>query len=49
MCRIEVRDGIGIVSVDFTVALEQLAFQITSGQGSSDNDRLPDGEAPTSG
>ena len=47
--RIEVRDGIGIVSVDFTVALEQLAFQITSGQGSSDNDRLPDGEAPTSG
>ncbi len=47
--RIEVRDGIGIVSVDFTVALEQLAFQITSGEPSSARDGLPDGEAATSG
>jgi redox-sensing transcriptional repressor len=54
--RIEVREGIGIVSVDFTVALEQLAFQIAVGDvvnetvdsGSGDADRLSDGEAPIS-
>ncbi len=44
--RIEVRDGIGIVSVDFTVALEQLAFQITSNTSAHDGDRLPNGEVP---
>lgn len=52
--RIEVREGIGIVSVDFTVALEQLAFQLVFGRddsdgGSSRSDHLPDAEAPTHG
>lgn len=51
--RIEVREGIGIVSVDFTVALEQLAFQIATGAvgtGVPDDDDGPsDGEAPTHG
>ena len=53
--RIEVRDGIGIVSVDFTVALEQLAFQIAFGsegdpekQG-ADGDHPSDAEAPLQG
>lgn len=43
--RIEVREGIGIVTVDFTVALEQLAFQLAFGQESSDPPH--DAEAPT--
>jgi redox-sensing transcriptional repressor len=54
--RIEVREGIGIVSVDFTVALEQLAFQVASGAGGEGFDEddddgrgAPDGEAPTHG
>ena len=53
--RIEVREGISIVSVDFTVALEQLAFQIASGQGDGgdagdDGDDGPtDGEDSTDG
>ncbi len=47
--RIEVREGIGIVSVDFTVALEQLTFQIAFGGDDGDRPRghLPD--APTKG
>ena len=50
--RIEVREGIGIVSVDFTVALEQLAFQVAFGRDDadqSDGDHLPDAEAPMHG
>lgn len=52
--RIEVRDGISIVSVDFTVALEQLAFQIAfgesgSGDGNADEHAPDDVEAPTDG
>ncbi|MFM2164458.1 MAG: hypothetical protein RL325_895 [Planctomycetota bacterium] len=52
--RIEVRDGIGIVSVDFTVALEQLAFQISFGDEDPDaksglGDDPPDAEAPLQG
>jgi redox-sensing transcriptional repressor len=52
--RIEVREGIGIVSVDFTVALEQLAFQIVFGRDDADgaanrSDHSPDAEAPTHG
>jgi redox-sensing transcriptional repressor len=51
--RIEVREGIGIVSVDFTVALEQLAFQTATGleigeDASDDGNDPTDGEAPTS-
>lgn len=51
--RIEVREGIAIVSVDFTVALEQIAFQIAFGAdsgagGQFDPDAGPDdAEAPT--
>ncbi len=47
--RIEVREGIGIVSVDFTVALEQLAFQIAFGRDDGDaaSGHSPDAEAPT--
>ncbi|MEY3027147.1 MAG: hypothetical protein RLZZ238_2044 [Planctomycetota bacterium] len=50
--RIEVREGIGIVSVDFTVALEQLAFQIAfdpTGGDESDDETSPDAEAPERG
>lgn len=52
--RIEVREGISIVSVDFTVALEQLAFQIAfgavgDGDGTDSDDGPPDGEDPTDG
>lgn len=52
--RIEVREGIGIVSVDFTVALEQLAFQVAFGHDESDlgdasASHPPDAEAPTHG
>lgn len=52
--RIEVREGIGIVSVDFTVALEQLAFQIVFGRDDAEaasrrSDHPPDAEAPTHG
>lgn len=52
--RIEVREGIGIVSVDFTVALEQLAFQVAFGRDGSDlgdasASHPPDAEAPTHG
>jgi redox-sensing transcriptional repressor len=50
--RIEVREGIGIVSVDFTVALEQLAFQVAFGRDDadrSDGDHPPDAEAPMRG
>lgn len=52
--RIEVREGISIVSVDFTVALEQLAFQLVFGRDEADeSDRRsahsPDAEAPTRG
>lgn len=53
--RIEVRDGIGIVSVDFTVALEQLAFQIAfsgepdSEKRSAEGDHPADAEAPLRG
>lgn len=54
--RIEVREGIGIVSVDFTVALEQLAFQIAFGRDDEDadgvespSDHPPDAEAPMHG
>jgi redox-sensing transcriptional repressor len=52
--RIEVREGIGIVSVDFTVALEQLAFQVAFGHDGSDlgdasASHPPDAEAPTHG
>ena len=52
--RIEVRDGIGIVSVDFTVALEQLAFQIAFGGDDGDaksarSDDPSDAEAPLQG
>lgn len=36
--RIEVREGIAIVSVDFTVALEQLAFQIAVGGGDAESE-----------
>ncbi|MDI9403607.1 MAG: redox-sensing transcriptional repressor Rex [Limnohabitans sp.] len=50
--RIEVREGIGIVSVDFTVALEQLAFQVAGGSiedsDGGDEDENGDGDAPTS-
>jgi len=47
--RIEVREGIGIVSVDFTVALEQLAFQVAGGPSDGrDDDEDGDGDAPTS-
>lgn len=52
--RIEVREGISIVSVDFTVALEQLAFQLVFGRDGSETgddraDHPPDAEAPTRG
>lgn len=49
--RIEVREGIGIVSVDFTVALEQLAFQVAFGRDGADpmDEHSPDAEAPTRG
>ena len=53
--RIEVREGIAIMSVDFTVALEQIAFQIafgTDAEGDDDGeaDEGPDdAEAPTRG
>ena len=53
--RIEVREGIAIVSVDFTVALEQIAFQIAFGHspsadGDDDlNEGPDDAEAPTRG
>jgi redox-sensing transcriptional repressor len=51
--RIEVREGIGIVSVDFTVALEQLAFQVAFGrdaaEGAGADEHSPDAEAPTRG
>jgi redox-sensing transcriptional repressor len=53
--RIEVREGIAIVSVDFTVALEQIAFQIAFGHsatadGDDDlNEGPADAEAPTRG
>jgi redox-sensing transcriptional repressor len=50
--RIEVREGIGIVSVDFTVALEQLAFQVAFGRDDADRpdgDHPPDAEAPMHG
>ncbi len=52
--RIEVREGIAIVSVDFTVALEQIALQITfgdaSGHDDGDDDAAPDdAEAPLRG
>jgi redox-sensing transcriptional repressor len=52
--RIEVRDGISIVSVDFTVALEQLAFQIAFGESGSADGEADDGapnevESPTDG
>ena len=51
--RIEVREGIGIVSVDFTVALEQLAFQTATGldlsfEDGHHADEPTDGDAPTS-
>lgn len=46
--RIDVREGISIVSVDFTVALEQLAFQVSAGLADAPGDGLPDGDAPTS-
>ncbi len=46
--RIEVREGIGIVSVDFTVALEQLTFQIATGEIVEDGKHaLPHGDAST--
>ncbi|MFM8640535.1 MAG: redox-sensing transcriptional repressor Rex [Planctomycetota bacterium] len=53
--RIEVREGIAIMSVDFTVALEQIAFQIAigtdaEGDEQGDADEGPDdAEAPTRG
>jgi redox-sensing transcriptional repressor len=49
--RIEVREGIAIVSVDFTVALEQIAFQIAFGveADADEDDRPDDAEAPTHG
>jgi redox-sensing transcriptional repressor len=52
--RIEVREGISIISVDFTVALEQLVFQIAFGRDDADGttprgDDAPDAEAPTHG
>lgn len=53
--RIEVREGIAIMSVDFTVALEQIAFQIafgTDAEGDDDgeaDDGPDDAEAPTRG
>lgn len=55
--RIEVREGIAIVSVDFTVALEQIAFQIafgtddedTEGDSDGDSDSPDDADAPTRG
>jgi len=52
--RIEVREGISIVSVDFTVALEQLAFQLVFGRDDAEgldgqSDHPPDAEAPTHG
>ena len=53
--RIEVREGIAIMSVDFTVALEQIAFQIAFGTD-AEGDELEeadegpdDAEAPTRG
>lgn len=51
--RIEVREGIAIMSVDFTVALEQIAFQIAFGADAEDDERgeadegPDDAEAPT--
>lgn len=53
--RIEVREGIAIMSVDFTVALEQIAFQIAfgtdaAGEDEGEADEGPDdAEAPTRG
>lgn len=48
--RIVVRDGISIVSVDFTVALEQLAFQVaSSAEGHGGEERDADPEDPTHG
>jgi redox-sensing transcriptional repressor len=53
--RIEVREGIAIMSVDFTVALEQIAFQIAFGtdsggaDGEADDEAPEDAEAPTRG
>ncbi len=53
--RIEVREGIAIMSVDFTVALEQIAFQIAfgtdaEGEDEDEADEGPeDAEAPTRG
>jgi redox-sensing transcriptional repressor len=53
--RIEVREGIAIMSVDFTVALEQIAFQIAFGTDAEGDeaggaDEGPDdAEAPTRG
>ncbi|MCE2881728.1 MAG: redox-sensing transcriptional repressor Rex [Planctomycetaceae bacterium] len=40
--RIVVRDGISIVSVDFTVALEQLAFQVAGASEPEDVDADPE-------
>ncbi|MFZ9882067.1 MAG: redox-sensing transcriptional repressor Rex [Phycisphaerales bacterium] len=40
--RIVVRDGISIVSVDFTVALEQLAFQVAGASEPADVDADPE-------
>lgn len=40
--RIVVRDGISIVSVDFTVALEQLAFQVAGASEPDDADADPE-------
>jgi len=53
--RIEVREGIAIMSVDFTVALEQIAFQIAFGTDAEgdEHDEADEGpddaEAPTRG
>ncbi|MEY3141518.1 MAG: hypothetical protein RLY21_11 [Planctomycetota bacterium] len=53
--RIEVREGIAIMSVDFTVALEQIAFQIAFGTDAEGDDQEEadegpdDAEAPTRG
>ena len=50
--RIDVREGIAIVSVDFTVALEQLAFQVSAGAveslHGSIHEEVTDGDDPTS-